>query len=851
MIETRLFGEPYPGAPIVIAVFSYRYEAHLVPDFIANIRPFITGYVAWDDRAATTELTSEPERRNRLLAKARKMGARWILAADPDERIEDALARRLPSLLAEGEGNLWVFSTREMFTPDSYRVDGIWREKRRLTLFPVAAIGKELDKALHGEWIVDRSGFRLRNAETNFYHFRMATPARRSLRRDLYASADPARKFQPIGYDYLDDERSMVLEQIPKDRNFSPPFQEDNGLWSPESDFLREVVPDPLEVRLNFVGRSILTAGHGQASHVMQDLAAADPDDPDLLPMAVMLALMAGEARRAHELASAVLELTPDSILALYVRGKAAAATGDQAGVLADLARLEDLAPESLLARELRGIPARATTDFKRSDADWRRWVADGATCHEGSKIATAPISVVVIGYQSQKELAAAVASLRAQDVPCEIVVVNSGGGNVMRVLAGHLDHIRLITTDQHLYVGAARNIGIDASRADIVGFLAGDCQALPGWVSGRLREHGQGARSVSNPVVPEPGAGLLGVAAVRLRYSARSPNAKPANRLHYGRSYTREALALVGYFPPGIQVSEDTVVNFRIDLLSTCVWAQDVLTTNRDPTNVWGLLRENFARGKRMADNPPFRDKAGKARRTRDFWGMFSRRLEAGHKDLSEDQSLGSGLKMRLFLTQILIACAMILGVSRALSRRAKADRAEQKARAAFTESRGGSANGSALRDIQRAVALDPHDWRKAMLLGDLLVRDGRDGAEAFRNALALDPTQSEPLTRLLAPFMARGDWLSALGISETAARNSPQTWEHWQKAAEMAANAGLIQLATAYMQRALSLAPDWPAAHAKVEELNRKIGNVTAAMARHATAERLQADRDRRKAK
>lgn len=851
MIETRLYGAPYPGAPVVIAVFSYRYEAHLVPDFIANIRPFVHGYVAWDDRAATTELTSEPERRNRLLAEACKIGARWILAADPDERIEDALAERLPHLLAQGEGNLWNFTTREMFTPDSYRIDGPWREKRRITLFPVAAIGRELDRALHGGWIADRSSFRVRDAETNFYHLRMATPKRRRLRHELYATADPTREYQAFGYDYLDDERAMVLERIPEGREFSPAFHEDHGLWSPDPGRLGEIVPDPLEVRLNFVGRSIQTGGHGQASHVMQDLAVANPDDPDLLPMAAMLALTADDMPRTRTLASAVLETTPDSILALHLRSKAAAATGDQAGALADLARLDQLAPESLFARELHRVAGRAAADFKRPDAEWRRWVSGAATCHEGSKISTAPISVVVIGYRSQKELAAAVASLRAQDPSCEIVVVNSGGGDVTRVLAEHLDYIRLITTDQHLFVGAARNIGIDASRADIVGFLAGDCQALPGWVSGRLREHGQGARSVSNPVVPEPGTGLLGVAAVRLRYSARSPNAKPADRSHYGRSYTRETLALVGCFPPGMQVSEDTVINLRLDLLSTCVWAQDVLTTNRDPTTVWGLLRENFGRGKRMANNPPFRDKAGKARRTRDFWGMFSLRLEAGHKVLSEDQSLGSGLKLRLFLTQVLIACAMILGVSRALSRRAKADRAERKARAALAESRGGSTNGSALRDIQRAVALDPHDWRKAMLLGDLLVRDGQDGAEAFRNALALDPMQPEPLTGLLAPFMARGDWLAALGIAETAARNSPQAWEHWQTAAEMAANAGLVLLATAYMQRALSLAPDLPAAHAKAEELNRKIGNVTAAMARHATAERLQADRDRRKAR
>lgn len=851
MIEKKLLGEPYPGAPVVIAVFSYRYEAHLVPDFIANIRPFVHGYVAWDDRAATTELTSEPERRNRLLAEARKMGARWILAADPDERIEDALARRLPSLLAQGEGNLWNFSTREMFTPDSYRVDGLWREKRRLTLFPVAAIGTELDKPLHGEWIADRSGFRLRDAETNFYHLRMATSARRRLRRDLYASADPARKFQPIGYDYLDDERAMVLERIPKGRGFSPPFQEDNGLWSPESGILGEVVADPLEVRLNFVGRSVLTAGHCQASHVIQDLAAADPDDPDLLPMAAMMALTAGDAPRARDLASAVLETSPDSILALYVRGKAAAATGDQAGALADLARLKKLAPENLLARELHGIPARARTDFNRPDADWRRWVSGAATCHEGSRIATAPLSVVVIGYQSQKELAAAVASLRAQNVPCEIVVVNSGGGNVTRILAEHLDHIRLITTDQHLYVGAARNVGIDASRADIVGFLAGDCQALPGWVSGRLREHRLGARSVSNPVVPEPGATALQVAAVRLRYGRRNPITDPADVYHYGRSYTRESLSLVGCFPPGLRVAEDTAFNQRLDPLAPCVWAPDVQTTHKDPTNIQALLRENFDRGKRLADHAPFRAYASQDHRTLKLMRSLSARHSNGRARLAEDPNLDANLKRRLVRVQMLIVCVQFFGLLRALNRLAKADLAEQKVRTALTESPVGTSDDSALRGSQRAAALDPQDWRKAMLLGDLLVRNGQDGADAYRAALALDPTQPEPLARLLDPLMACGDWLQALGVAEAAARNAPQVREHWQLAAETAANAGLTALATAYAQRALSLAPGLPDAHAQAGDLHRKLGNLAAAMQRHATAERLQADRDARKAR
>jgi hypothetical protein len=233
MIECKFLRQPRPGAPVVIAVFSYRYDAHLVPDFIENIRPLIHGYTAWDDRTATAEFTSEPERRNRLIAQAHQMGARWILALDPDERVETNFVKRLPEILALGEQNIWTFTLREMFTPDSYRTDGIWAAKKRITLFPAKAARRKVDTALHGTWIADQTGFNIRDAETNYYHLRMISPERRRLRRELYATADPTRKLQAIGYDYLDDERGMVLEKIPEGREFTPPFIEDHGLWTP------------------------------------------------------------------------------------------------------------------------------------------------------------------------------------------------------------------------------------------------------------------------------------------------------------------------------------------------------------------------------------------------------------------------------------------------------------------------------------------------------------------------------------------------------------------------------------------------------------------------------------------
>lgn len=842
MIESRLFRQAEPGSPMVIAVFSYRYDAHLVPGLIENIEPIVHGYAAWDDRQATGELSSEPQRRNRLVTQARKMGARWILAVDPDERFESGLARRLPALLQKGESVLWRFSLHEMFTPDSYRIDGVWGRRRRLRLFPVRAISQDLTVGLHGWWIADRTGFTLMDAQTNLYHLRMATPERRRLRRDLYATADPTRQFQPIGYDYLDDERGMVLEKIPAGRDFHPPFVEDHGLWSPDPGNLGQITPDPTESRLALVGAALAKTGHAQASHALEDLAASSVDDPDYLPMAAMLARNAGDLPRSRILASAVLGRAPDAALALYLRGKAAVALGDPAG-LADLDRLRDLVGPCLLTRDLAADIARPTVDFSQAEALWRRWVPGAATCRDGAQIATSPLSVVVIGFCAPRELATAVASLRAQDPPCEIIVVNSGGGAVDRVLADHLDHIRLITTDVPLFVGAARNIGIDASRGKIVAFLAGDCQALPGWVAGRLHRHDLGAPFVSNPVIPQPGAGHVATVALRSRYLGRSPTTPIDSVSHFGRSQVRGALASAGYFPTGLRVSEDSVLNAQMDQLAPCVWAPDVLTTHRESSSLLRQLVDSFRRGATMSFLPPFRPRGNKPPSKGETWTRICKRHGLMRRGLDDDDQFWQRLTLGTLGIVLPITALKYLGVLSGFRRQAKAGRLMKRVRQGLASSSNPVPSATLLADLQKAVALDPQDPGKLVLLGTVMALQGQDPAPAYRAALALDPTKTDPLSRLLAPHLAREDWTAALTIAENAAEMAPLIADHWMTAAEIAARAGRKALAIAYAQRGLSLAVYQPEMHARVARLYRSLGDEPAAGQRDDIAGRLPA--------
>src|SRR5687767_7745742 len=78
--------------PRVLAVFSFRYDFHLVPDLIANIEPMVDGWISYDDRSGGPPFSGEPLRRRALVEKAVELGARWMLAVDPDERFECGVA---------------------------------------------------------------------------------------------------------------------------------------------------------------------------------------------------------------------------------------------------------------------------------------------------------------------------------------------------------------------------------------------------------------------------------------------------------------------------------------------------------------------------------------------------------------------------------------------------------------------------------------------------------------------------------------------------------------------------------------------------------------------------------------
>lgn len=220
------------GRPIrVLGVFSFRYDAHLVPALIANIDPLVDGWISYDDRDATGVFSNEVQRRVALLNAARDAGAAWALAVDPDERFETVLADAMPELLAHTEASAHTFPVREMYGSAHYRVDGVWGTKRQARLLSLREGVITPAGDLHLPWSYFIPNAQLHGTDINLYHLKMITEERRKARAALYNHLDPNRVMQSIGYDYLADVTGAQFEVIAPARGYHPPHDEDGGLW--------------------------------------------------------------------------------------------------------------------------------------------------------------------------------------------------------------------------------------------------------------------------------------------------------------------------------------------------------------------------------------------------------------------------------------------------------------------------------------------------------------------------------------------------------------------------------------------------------------------------------------------
>jgi len=229
--------------------------------------------------------------------------------------------------------------------------------------------------------------------------------------------------------------------------------------------------------------------------------------------------------------------------------------------------------------------------------------VAGDAAPHRGDE---AQLAVVVLSVGAPLELTSAVASLRRQALALEIVVVNSGGGDAAAVLAGRATDIQVINRQEILLPGAARNLGIQATRAPFVAFLAADCLAADGWASARLDAHLAGTPAVASALMPSSPRNLFAWASHLALFVCRLPDTPLQDTLRYGASLARPLFDQYGLFREDLRIGEDTEYLARLPEALRPAWTPGVVTVHATPTAFRRMLRDQFERGQRSAGANP-----------------------------------------------------------------------------------------------------------------------------------------------------------------------------------------------------------------------------------------------------
>jgi cellulose synthase/poly-beta-1,6-N-acetylglucosamine synthase-like glycosyltransferase len=161
------------------------------------------------------------------------------------------------------------------------------------------------------------------------------------------------------------------------------------------------------------------------------------------------------------------------------------------------------------------------------------------------------PISVVVPARESAAEIRACLASLRRLDYPRsrhEIIVVDGSENETAAILADH--RVRNVT-ERRRGVAYARNVGIEASRSEVVAFTDTDCAVSTDWLRQIVEPFGDPVVGcVGGAIVPyPPETSAQRYAARRMSHSQLRPMSHPARgrgtvrpRIHRGyREYGDE----------------------------------------------------------------------------------------------------------------------------------------------------------------------------------------------------------------------------------------------------------------------------------------------------------------------
>ncbi len=211
-------------------------------------------------------------------------------------------------------------------------------------------------------------------------------------------------------------------------------------------------------------------------------------------------------------------------------------------------------------------------------------------------------ISIVIPAFNAEKYIARCFDGLRAQKNvrdQCEIIVVNNAGqaGAMVREIAQR--HGARVLEQSNQGASAARNLGAQSARGDIVLFLDGDCEPDPNWVSAMIAPFAE-------PIVVGAGGmkqthqrGLM-PQFIQAEFDYRYDQVRSHRYIDFIDSgtaaYRREIFLQNRGFDTSLMDAEDVELSFRLSEQGhKMAFARNAIVFHEHPSSVWEYLRRKF----------------------------------------------------------------------------------------------------------------------------------------------------------------------------------------------------------------------------------------------------------------
>lgn len=180
-------------------------------------------------------------------------------------------------------------------------------------------------------------------------------------------------------------------------------------------------------------------------------------------------------------------------------------------------------------------------------------------------------LSVIVPCYNSERTIRRCLNAILNQHttVPFEVVVVDSSLDRTPQIVEREFPSVRLIHLEKRTFAGAARNLGVRATRAPYCLMIDSDCVARPDLIERMITRHHQTeiaavGGSLRNGT-PKSLSGWTGYLLEFKEFIPQAPIRFEKTVPTANVTYKRDTLEQHGYFDDDMWLAEDILFNWKI----------------------------------------------------------------------------------------------------------------------------------------------------------------------------------------------------------------------------------------------------------------------------------------------